>query len=310
MQHSAQGRQPVFSRIDAHRLVVNMGTPRLLGLPPGRPGLPLALVIRDPIYMAHYFHLWEIVAGIMPHFRGSEMDEAFPICIGSQKIDGTKAKINTQFLRALFPAARIMRRPLATVSSVILADRHARPSGRLNKLLEWDAALLADTAAAATIRARTLRGLSIVPQRDPRRAIIVQRQPPRAFLPDTRAALERFLAARGYSVDTVDFGALSWRDQVKTAAEAGLIAGVHGNGLTHAAFAAPGSLVVEFMPPGTRHYDYQLLSEISDLRYVGVRADRTWLGGDRSEPAHGTPRTAVSSVPWDELGRRLTDLGA
>lgn len=109
----------------------------------------------------------------------------------------------------------------------------------------------------------------------------------------------------GFSVEHVDFAAMSFTDQVATAASETVIAGVHGNGLTHAAFAEPGTLLIEFFPPDCRHYDYQLLAEFSRHHYVGVREDRICLSGDRSERASGLPGKPVTRLPgeWETAVR-------
>ena len=59
----------------------------------------------------------------------------------------------------------------------------------------------------------------------------------------------------------VDPGALSVREQINTFAQAELIVGAHGAGLTNLAFASPGARAIELFPAGYLLPDYWWLAE-------------------------------------------------
>ena len=221
--------------------------------------------------------------------------------------------MNSQFIRALFPAARITKCSRINAASAIVADRFARKSGRLNKMLEFDQLRVIQTGAANRLRQRVLDSLGIKPATDRRRAVLVIRKPVRELSIVARAKVQEVLEGMGLEVEHIDFAQMSFPDQIATAAQAGVIAGVHGNGLTHATFAQPGTLLIEFFPPDCRHYDYQILAELGGLHYVGVRQDRYWVSGDRSEPAFNPPNKPVTRFApgWEaEVARLLESSGS
>lgn len=301
-----------FSRIDQPVRISNVDTPQISmemsSLPVTR--VPLALVVRDKQYLGHYFHLWEILIGVLTYFNAGEADSPFEICIGDQKLDFLENRMNSQFIQALFPGARICKHRSITADSVIVADRRGRENGRLNKMLEFEQSRIMKSEAASALRQRVLDNLGIKPQRNRKRALLVVRKPFRELSIVARAKVQGFLEHLGLEVEHIDFAEMSFPDQITAAAQATVIAGVHGNGLTHAAFAEPGTLLIEFFPPDCRHYDYQLLAEFGGLHYVGVRQDRYWLSGDRSEAAFGPPNKPVTrfAAGWEEEVRRICEL--
>lgn len=78
-----------------------------------------------------------------------------------------------------------------------------------------------------------------------------------------------------YGFDFVDPGTLSVQDQIATFAQAELIVGAHGAGLTNLAFASPGARVIELFPAGYLLPDYWWLASVVpglDYRYLSAPA--------------------------------------
>lgn len=64
---------------------------------------------------------------------------------------------------------------------------------------------------------------------------------------------------------------LPWEEQLKISRETDLLIGVHGNGLSHAAFMHPHRNVIEIFTPGTTfHWDYYTLSKMMGHEYVCI----------------------------------------
>ena len=72
-------------------------------------------------------------------------------------------------------------------------------------------------------------------------------------------------------LNIVEMENLSWEEQIKISHETDLLIGVHGNGLSHAAFMHPHRNVIEIFTPGTKfHWDYYTLSKMMGHEYVCI----------------------------------------
>jgi capsular polysaccharide biosynthesis protein len=81
----------------------------------------------------------------------------------------------------------------------------------------------------------------------------------------------------GYGFTAVDPGQLSVTEQIATFAQAELIVGPHGAGLTNIVFASPGARVIELFPAGYMLPDYWWLSTSVpglDYRYLSAPPER------------------------------------
>jgi hypothetical protein len=79
----------------------------------------------------------------------------------------------------------------------------------------------------------------------------------------------------GFGFTAVDPGALSVSEQIATFAQAELIVGAHGAGMTNLAFASPGARVIELFPAGYLLPDYWWLASVVpglDYRYLSAPA--------------------------------------
>ncbi|KAJ5757144.1 DUF563 domain-containing protein [Penicillium nucicola] len=73
-------------------------------------------------------------------------------------------------------------------------------------------------------------------------------------------------------VQSIDFAAISYRDQLKIIQEIDILAGVHGAGLTHGIFLPPGSAMVEILPPGLNHKGFRNVASLRGHDYYSTHA--------------------------------------
>ncbi|KOS40424.1 hypothetical protein ACN38_g8729 [Penicillium nordicum] len=71
---------------------------------------------------------------------------------------------------------------------------------------------------------------------------------------------------------SIDFAAISYKDQLKIIQESDILAGVHGAGLTHGIFLPPGSAMVEILPPGLNHKGFRNVASLRGHDYFSTHA--------------------------------------
>lgn len=115
---------------------------------------------------------------------------------------------------------------------------------------------------------------------------------------------EVLAALEPYGFTSIDPGSMSVADQVRCFAEAELVVGAHGAGLTNLTFCPPGAAVVELFPPDYVNVCYRnLASTVSGLRY-------RYLVGDGLPGRVRTMHGVASDVTVDpgQLVRLLDEL--
>jgi protein O-GlcNAc transferase len=75
------------------------------------------------------------------------------------------------------------------------------------------------------------------------------------------------------NVRSIDFAAISYKDQLKIIQESDILAGVHGAGLTHGIFLPPGSAMVEILPPGLNHKGFRNVASLRGHDYFSAHAE-------------------------------------
>jgi capsular polysaccharide biosynthesis protein len=69
----------------------------------------------------------------------------------------------------------------------------------------------------------------------------------------------------------VEPGRMSFEEQVRIFAQAKIIVGAHGAGLTNVVWAAPGAELLEFMPEHLEDVGYRFLSVLAGHRHNCIR---------------------------------------
>lgn len=216
--------------------------------------------------------------------------------------------VQRAILAALYPGIGIVDAQSAlpvTLPDALVIDR-ALARTRLNKFIEGAMGLGLPHVQAMGARVRAalhaFEGRNAAP-----RILYVTRRPPRCLAPALEQELLTLLAARG-ALSVVDFGIVPWEQQVRLVAGTDILVGVHGNGLTNALWLRPGGLVLEFFPPGVRHYDYQFFAELTGCGYYGFEGDHIFPAHCRTGPPYGhTPHAdaPVTALPLADLARLL-----
>ena len=91
------------------------------------------------------------------------------------------------------------------------------------------------------------------------------------------------------NVQSIDFAAISYKDQLKIIQETDVLAGVHGAGLTHGIFLPPGSAMVEILPPGLNHKGFRNVASLRGHDYFSTHAsdpESAYKGDWHSEDVH------------------------
>ncbi len=269
-----------------------------------------ALMCDGGVY--HYFHFMEAIIWLWT-MQHAYLGGARParIVFDMPWDNAAQNYVQRGVLAALYPGVPIgdpgWNWP-DSFDNVLIYDRSWAET-RLNKSLEAAMGFALPHVMNMGRQVRRMVGAFDGATKSPR-ILFVTRPPPRCFAPEAERDLLTCLQAYG-PVTTIDFAAIPWDQQVRLVAAHDVLVGVHGNGLTNALWMRPKSLVLEFFPEGSRHYDYQFFSELAGLNYFGFDGmDKIYPAFSRTgEPyGHGAETNkAVTNIPIAAL-RRLLDL--
>lgn len=307
-------------RLDEHGAPLAIGDPvkaALSDIVDAVPGRGLTLLIRDPIYINHYFHFLEIFIGLFS-FHQEYLGElgVERIIFGAQNWNNARQNnVQEQLIRAVYGgidifSTEIFQFGMPRFKNVLCIDRALAVTG-INKFLEpllpearrWMPEFRRRVYAAT-------RAMERAAVRDPRqiRCVYIPRKPPRTLDEADRTRLLGMLKDRFDDVIEVDFGRLSWRQQVLKAAQIDLLVGVHGNGLSNLLWLPRHGAAVELFPPNFHAFDYQVMAEIAGLSYFGmegIREGYVYTEGSRAGAAYGDQNQPVTHLPIEALERAL-----
>ncbi|WWC60350.1 uncharacterized protein I303_102921 [Kwoniella dejecticola CBS 10117] len=94
---------------------------------------------------------------------------------------------------------------------------------------------------------------------------------------------------------------MSYEDQIKLFASADIMIGVHGNGLTHQVWMAPGGVLVEIFPSGVFLRDYQVVAQVVGHEHVAILDSRIYT----KEQWESEPGKLLATSPNDANDKNI-----
>lgn len=129
---------------------------------------------------------------------------------------------------------------------------------------------------------------------------------------DQSALAATVKAHLGINIQFVRLDHMSMREQLRMSATADGMIGVHGNALTHSAWLPPHGIVVEIFAASFHHYDYQVLSEMTEHHYVGIRCQDPYVYRRGSRWGEAFGNTTWVNPAWNLGGENemlIAELG-
>jgi Glycosyltransferase 61 len=242
-------------------------------------GSGLTIVVRDPQYIAHYFHFMEILIGLFAfqmQYLGHLNVER--IIFGTQEWNNpAQNEVQMNLVRAVYGDVEILDGAsyldgVPSFANVLCIDRD-RAVTRINKFLEQ---LVPEARIWTPELRRRVHRATQAPVRQaakPARTIrfsYIHRKPVRTLTEPVRARLFEIAREHFDVVGEIDFASISWQEQVKHVAQLDVLVGVHGNGLTNLLWLPPHAVVIEIFQRGLHTYDYQMMAEVAGITYFGI----------------------------------------
>jgi EGF domain-specific O-GlcNAc transferase len=84
-------------------------------------------------------------------------------------------------------------------------------------------------------------------------------------------------------IQSIDFAAISFKEQIQIIRDTDILVGVHGAGLAHIMWMKPGSAVVEILPYELGFKGFRNLAGLMDLGYFSAHADQPAEGDETKE---------------------------
>jgi hypothetical protein len=264
-------------------------------LPEAHPleGTTLLLFEAGHPFLTHFFHLLEHLVGLWSFDAHSHHEEVRRVVLAAdgKELTGWQGpnQINDHLLRALFPNAVIQtwsqfraecsqfNQPVV-LAHAVTSDRGlsflSAACGKINKMLGEALPALDPQALNKLAEQLHLYANTTMKESACLRVTYSTRHPPRTLLPNLeKLLLTKLRAIANVHLETVDFAAISFQQQINCIGNTDLLLSVHGNGLSHVLFLRPQTAVIEILPPGTNNVDYRLLCDARHLDYYGIKAD-------------------------------------
>jgi hypothetical protein len=219
---------------------------------------------------AHYFHFMELlwVAIVKLEQSGADPKSVTTISVPQWKGDSWKGKEqphNEWILSKVFPNAIV--NDVDDTDAGLVVDRNDYPSGKINKT--WRLFI-------REFNPHYWHALVKVPIATFKKPVVTyinrQSSKNRRLSDQMHCTLVQFLkGVPDIEFRNVSMEKHSFETQVAIVQETDLLIGVHGNGLTHAAFMKPHRNVVEIFVPGiTFHWDYYTTSKMMGHEYTCI----------------------------------------
>lgn len=85
------------------------------------------------------------------------------------------------------------------------------------------------------------------------------------------------------TIESVDFAAIPFSEQLKVLRQTDILVGVHGAGMTHGIFLRPRSTMVEILPPDLNFKGFRNIASLMGHTYVRAHASPLPRGGSRKD---------------------------
>jgi len=252
----------------------------------------LLLIIDDSVGMvAQYFHLMEHLIGIW-NFLIDKPEQVKQILFAFEKdsenerflLRGLANDINYHLLTALFPNAKVgLLKDLKSSlkAQTIYISSRARSHGipdAAYKNMNATAQFHYHPDRLREIRKRVFNhmGITIEPRTEALRITYCKRTTGRILDLAIEDQLIRRIAQEPHcKLKSIDFAAISFKEQLQIIANTDFFIGVHGAGLTHLFFLPDHATVLEYYEGGESAF-FRLFSQFRGLRYYGNSHDR-WV---------------------------------
>ena len=232
--------------------------------------------------LPHLFHFLELVFVLITNFENLEdfskvSKISFPQW-NSSSWKGKEHPHNAWIIASIFKNAKVYVTCTDSVPDITI-DRADLDKAKINK--SWAKCIrhfdpyLWSTALYGKLPLARYRLLEMTPsfERKPVVTYISRQSAMRRTLdPRSHAKIIEFLGKDPrICFEVAEMEKLSWEEQVQLSKKTDLLIGVHGNGLSHAAFMLPHRNVVEIYTPGMQfHWDYYTLSKMMGHEYLCI----------------------------------------
>ncbi len=223
--------------------------------------------------LAHLFHFVELlyVAFVKLNESGVPLSDVkmikFPSwCLPSWR--GKSGNHNKWLIDKFFPGAAVVPggRYDPKDPNVVIVDRAACDHDKVNKTIIKYMQRFNPYEWAKVIGPIDVHNVKPV-------VTYISRQNTRRHLPPLihYKLIEALNSVPDIELNVVEMENLTFEEQVALARKTDVLVGVHGNGLTHAAFMRPHKFVCEIFTPGvTFHWDYYTLSKSMGHEYICI----------------------------------------
>ncbi|TAQ83290.1 hypothetical protein B7494_g8387 [Chlorociboria aeruginascens] len=137
---------------------------------------------------------------------------------------------------------------------------------------------------------RVLSHFSITPSRDPASPLVltfINRTSTRRLLSQDIFLSNLTNLYPNITIQSIDFAAISLKEQLTVAQNTDILVGVHGAGLTHAMFLPQRSAIVEILPEGLMHKGFANVAKIRELNYFSAHGESVEVIEGSGEDWHG-----------------------
>lgn len=264
----------------------------------------------DPWHLNHYFHFMEILIGIWAHSRSFKKVD---VIISPVLLEENFKSL----LQIILPLSQIIFTKNYLVKECLVVNRFEKNLNfekvNLNKMLENSLKIC--TEHFSSLREKLFSYYKLKSKEKPKtikdiQLTFIMRKGPRTI--NNVEELFEFLNTK-YKVkpNCVWFENMSIKNQMSLMANTDILLGVHGNGLTNLLWLPEHAGIIEIFG-NYHHYDYQIFSEISGIKYFGflndINEEITFKNGTRFRDATGFPNKPINKLKLKTFQKSLDEI--